>query len=174
MLARPLIAGLTVPKRLFAVLVLALCLLGATGIARAAQPVSAQQREAIEKNAALVQELLGKQAGIAFDYGPRSVEWIDGYISRIRRTMKDADRLSQVLGSYVGEAIRRRDGGRWVRERDGAVGLELVRGFVVYPLDKVAKHFANGEEDSVYALYQSVPPLLAAHRAGGLGAPRTR
>lgn len=157
-------------RRLLAILTLALgCLIGD---ARAAQPVSAQQQEAIEKNAALVQDLLGKQAGIAFDYGPGSVEWIDGYITRLRGTMKEPGRLPDVLGSYLGEAIRRRDGGRWVRERDGTVGLELTKGFVVYPLDKTAKHFANGEADSVYSLYQSIPALLAAQRSGQLGSGR--
>ena len=166
------LATRSLTARLLAVLVPALCLLGAMGGAFAAPGVSPRQREAIEKNAALVQELLGKQAGMPFDYGPRSVEWIDGYISRIRTTMKDTDRLSQVLGSYVGEAIRRRDGGRWVRERDGTIGLELAPEFVAYPFAKVAKHFANGEGDSVYSFYGLIPSLLATHRAAGSRAPR--
>ena len=159
------------PGRLAAALFL---VLGLAGGALAAQPISAQQQEAIAKNAVLVQQMLGERAGIAFDYGPASVEWLDGYISRIRGTTKEPGRLSQVLGSYLGEAIRRRDGGRWVRERDGEVGLELAKGFVVYPFAKVEKHFANGEGDSVLALYRSVPPLLAAHRGGGLRAPGSR
>lgn len=157
--------------RLLAILALALgCFAGES--ARAAQPISAGQQEAIAKNAALVQEILGKQAGIAFDYGPASVEWIDGYISRVRGTMKEPGRLPDVLGSYLGEAIRRRDGGRWVRESDGTVGLELAKGFVVYPLAKTAKHFANGEADSVFSLYQSIPALLAAQRSGQFGPAR--
>ena len=160
---------LIAPRLVLSAFVLVLAL---TGPARADRPISAQQQEAISKNAALVQEILGKQAGIAFDYGPASVEWIDGYISRIRTTMKEPGRLSDVLGSYVGEAIRRRDGGRWVRERDGTVGLELTKGFVVYPLTKVEKHFANGESDSVLALYRSIPALLAAQRSGQLGPAR--
>lgn len=158
-------------RRLLAVILLAL---GLAAPARATQPISAQQQEAVAKNAALVQQMLGERAGIAFDFGPASVEWMDGYISRIRGTTKEPGRLSQVLGSYLGEAIRRRDGGRWVRERDGEVGLELARGFVVYPFAKVEKHFANGEGDSVLALYRSIPPLHAAHRGGGLRAPGGR
>ena len=128
-------------------------------------PISAEQRAAIEGNVALVRDDFAKDVGIAFDFSRASLEYLDGFISRQHERGSDHGNLPQIFGSYLGECIRRRDGGQWVVEPEGAVGLEIEPDFTVYPLTKAGKHFANGEDDSILGLYDSIPALLAHHRS---------
>lgn len=128
----------------------------------------------IRGNAALVLEELGPISGIAFDYGPEAVAWVDGYIERQRERMTDAQAVASlvsVLGSYLGEAIIRATGGTWdVHERD-EIGVKFENGDWCFPFSKVAKQFACGTAESgesVLAFYNVSVGYIAG---GGLREP---
>jgi hypothetical protein len=132
----------------------------AASVETSASALSAEAREAIDKNSQLVRSRMPEVAGIPFEYDEASVEWLDGYINRMRDQFGDEPgRLSQVLASYIGESIRRRYGGRWV-DTEGSIGVEIRPDFIVFPFNKVDKQFENGPEDSVLSFYRSIPVLL--------------
>nr|MBP6750660.1 hypothetical protein [Xanthomonadaceae bacterium] len=119
-----------------------------------------EAQTAIDKNVELVRKTMPEVAGIPFDYDEASIEWLDGYINRMREEFDgDPGRLGQVLASYIGESIRRKYGGRWVEAEDG-IGVEIRPDFVAFPFNKVSKQFENGPEDSVLSFYQSIQVLL--------------
>lgn len=122
--------------------------------------LSAEVQEAIDKNSQLVRSRMPEVAGIPFEYDEASIEWLDGYINRMRDQLGDEPgRLSQVLASYIGESIRRKYGGRWV-DAEGSIGVEIRPDFIVFPFNKVDKQFENGPEDSALSFYRSIPVLL--------------
>lgn len=121
---------------------------------------SAEVQTAIDKNVELVRDTMPEVAGIPFEYDDASIEWLDGYINRMRKEFGDEPgRLAQVLASYIGESIRRNYGGRWVEAEDG-IGVEIRPDFIAFPFNKVSKQFSNGPEDSVFSFYRSIQPLL--------------
>ena len=65
-----------------------------------------------------------------------------------------------MAGSFLGEALVRQHGGRWVEDGHGW-GVELRPGAVAFPFAKARKHLEDGPEDSVLSFY-TVFPLLAA------------
>lgn len=143
----------------------------AASVETSTSALSAKAREAIEKNAALVRRTMPDVAGIPFEYDEASVEWLDGYIDRMRGQFGDEPgRLSQVLASYIGESIRHAYGGRWVDAEDG-IGIEIRPDFIVFPFNKVNKQFENGPEDSVLSFYQSIPALLEHARTAAPSSP---
>jgi hypothetical protein len=65
------------------------------------------------------------------------------------------------LGSFAGEVIRTSNGGHWEVSSSGSLPFSLSTTFrgsraTVNPLGKAIKRFANGEEDSVAFLVQTV------------------
>ncbi|MGJ7528406.1 hypothetical protein [Variovorax sp. GB1P17] len=126
--------------------------------------ITPAQIASIEANAKSVQDRLGPISGVDFNFTPESVKWLDGYIERTRSKIPDASGISQVLGSYLGEAMRRTYGCTWVGS-EGQVALQCEPEFIVFPFNKVAKQFANGGEDSIFSFYETAGILLAEHRA---------
>lgn len=120
----------------------------------------AAQIAAIEANAKLVQDRIGATSGVDFDFTPESVKWLDGFIERTRTGVTNPAGLTQVLGSYLGEAIRRKYNCTWMQ----GGSLQCDTGFFLHPFGKVAKQLANGSEDSIYSFYEVIPVLLAKHR----------
>lgn len=94
-------------------------------------------------------------------YDERSVEWLDGFIERQRERMEpeQASRLAQTLGCFLGECISRNFGGEWAETEYGPA-VVFADGNACYPLNKTAKHFANGAEDSVLSFYRTIPVLF--------------
>lgn len=126
--------------------------------------ITPAQLASIEANTKSVQDRLGPISGVDFNFTPESVKWLDGYIERTRTKVPDTSVLAQVLGSYLGEAIRREYGCAWIGD-EGQVALKCESGFVVFPFNKVAKQFANGGGDSIFSFYETTRILLAEHRA---------
>lgn len=60
------------------------------------------------------------------------------------------------LGSYVGETIRRNRGGEWVTddndpEGEISIAVQLERGTVFWPVQRVMRRVKNGNEESISA-----------------------
>jgi len=121
--------------------------------------------EMIERNAALVIESSRQQFGETLAYDQPSVEWLDGYIERLRQQSyadDDIDKLINVFGSFLGECIRHHYGGEWADEQNNWV-IRFDANNAAFPFNKVLKQFKNGSEagDSIASFYANIPILYA-------------
>ena len=127
-------------------------------------------QEMIRANAELVvSELRGASGMDDFGYNAESVRWLDGFIERQRvrpefAGEEAAGRMSQTLGSFLGECVIRCYGGEW-REVDGSWAVCFDGDNAAFPFNKVRKQFANGAGDGVLGWFESIP-LIFALRTG--------
>eukprot|EP00471_Norrisiella_sphaerica_P008702 CAMPEP_0184493824 /NCGR_PEP_ID=MMETSP0113_2-20130426/27040_1 /TAXON_ID=91329 /ORGANISM="Norrisiella sphaerica, Strain BC52" /LENGTH=112 /DNA_ID=CAMNT_0026879269 /DNA_START=385 /DNA_END=723 /DNA_ORIENTATION=- len=93
--------------------------------------------------------------GFKFAFDVESVGKIDEMIDRNRRTwMREGSgqRMMNMFGAYLGEAVINEYGGDWVE----GYGVEIEQGFVVNPFVIVGKRIANGIEEESCATYFSM------------------
>ncbi len=119
------------------------------------------QLKAIEENAELVINGVGRMCGVQLDYDEKSVEWLDGYIERNRKDFDEetVEKMTNILGSFLGECIRRNFGGEWKISENG-FGIIFDSKKAVYPFAKTEKHLRNGSEDSIVGLYKMIPVVF--------------
>ncbi|MBA4185711.1 MAG: hypothetical protein H0X49_17165 [Acidobacteria bacterium] len=119
------------------------------------------QLKAIEENAELVINGVGRMCGVQLDYDEKSVEWLDGYIERNRKDFDEetVEKMTNILGSFLGECIRRNFGGEWKISENG-FGIIFDSKNAVYPFAKTEKHLRNGSEDSIVGLYKMIPVVF--------------
>jgi hypothetical protein len=128
-------------------------------------------QEKIRANAETVVERLQEASGLEnFGYNAESVAWLDGFIERQRLrpefgSEEAAERMTQTLGSFVGECVISCYGGAW-REMEGSWAVDFGGGNAAFPFNKVRKHFANGGGDSVLGWFNSIPALFVRQQAG--------
>jgi len=120
--------------------------------------------ERIKANAAMAVEQLRPLSGIDFGYNPESVEWLQDYTEKLRQSGQLDELLKQkltdVLGSFLGECIIHCYGGTWT-ERDGVWYIVLDADHLVCPFAKVAKQMDNGLTDGVVPFFRTIAALLA-------------
>jgi len=127
-------------------------------------------REMISANAELVVGQLREASGMEdFGYNAESVAWLDGFIERQRvrpefAGVEAAERMSQTLGSFLGECVVRCYGGVWA-ELEGTWGVTFGGGNAAFPFNKVRKQFENGAEDSVLSWFETIPVIFARRQA---------
>ena len=121
---------------------------------------------------------------LALDYSDSSVELVEsmaaqlydtvprGMISRLFRkgpSAEDIDQVCKMLGEYIGEVIRKQNGGEWSFNEavvPGSLIIELRIGETqIFPPSKVSKRLANGSEDNLYSYYKVVTQDLIAGAA---------
>lgn len=114
--------------------------------------------EAIKANAALVLKTFEEQN---LDYNQESVAWLDGYIERNRLGWDEAsaEKLSGILGAFLGECIRLNYGGEWQMTEYG-LGISFSDGNAAFPFNKIRKQIENGSEDSIASFYDSISVLF--------------
>jgi hypothetical protein len=114
--------------------------------------------EAIKANAALVLKTFEEQN---LGYNEESVAWLDGYIERNRHDWDEAsaEKLSGILGSFLGECIRLNYGGEW-RMTEYGPGISFSGGNAAFPFNKIRKQIQNGSEDSIASFYNSISALF--------------
>ena len=119
------------------------------------------QLKAIEENAELVINAVGRTCEVQLDYDEKSVEWLDGYIERNRTDFAEEtiEKMTSIFGSFLGECIRRNFGGEWKTSENG-FGIFLSINDAVYPFAKTEKHLRNGSEDSILGLYKMIPVVF--------------
>lgn len=111
-------------------------------------------------NADLVVRTFRERMGVKLTFDQAGVEWIDGYINRVRGNFT-ADRRSglvDALGAFVGECIIRTFGGTWT-EVDGRWGVRVSDRLWACPDAKIEKQFANDSGDSVASFFRCIPVL---------------
>ncbi len=122
-------------------------------------------KEQIEANAEMVIQQLRPLSGIEFGYNRESVEWLEGYIERLRQSngLQDEatrEKLTSVFGSYLGECIVRCYGGRW-EQREGVWCIAFDSRNAAFPFAKVAKQMQNGLEDGMGSFFTLIPVVFA-------------
>jgi hypothetical protein len=121
--------------------------------------------EFIKANAEMVVQELGPLSGIDFGYTRESVEWLGGYIERLRNSGEfDSDqtrnKLTSVFGSFLGECIVRCYGGTWEQADDGVWCVAFSHDNMAFPFAKVAKQIDNGLEDGIASFFTAIPLLF--------------
>jgi hypothetical protein len=116
----------------------------------------------ISHNAATFIEVARSKLGVNLAYNEQSVAWVDGYIERNRQHLDERtlEALTNFIGPFLGECIRRRYGGRW-EQVDGRWAIRLDDKNAVFPVAKVEKQLRYGSGDSILSLYTAVPILFA-------------
>ncbi len=117
----------------------------------------------LRENAALVVKQAGTLTDFAFGYTPESLEWLDGFIERLRAGgMFDGtggiDGYLNVFGSYLGEAVIHAVGGTWKR-CDGDLGVTLPEGNWAFPFAKVEKLLRGEDGQSLRGFYEAALAL---------------
>lgn len=94
-------------------------------------------------------------------YNEESVAWADGFVERqrVRPELEDHTGLSNVVGCFLGECIRKNFGGEW-QETEYGFAMAFSDGNSCFPLNKAGKHFANGADDSILSFYKTIPLIF--------------
>lgn len=96
-----------------------------------------------------------KNAIPEFGYDEQSVQFLSEVITKEGSSYSEQARevLPSVYGSYLGVAIIKKYGGKWVNAEGIGYGVMIDANNIAFPFNKVSKHIKNGEEDSIYTLY---------------------
>jgi hypothetical protein len=120
--------------------------------------------EQIKANAELVIQELRPLSGIDFGYTRESVEWLEGYIERLRNSGEfESDELkhnlTNMFGCFLGECIVRCYGGSWIQQ-EGTWCVAFNDDNAACPFAKVAKQFQNGLDDGIASFFKVIPILF--------------
>jgi len=127
------------------------------------------------KSAAWIAEAL-KSSGYKADFSIQSLKEVDRFFDEHSRDGRPVpggllgEQLGSrlfALGAYVGEVIRRTNGGTWAgddADPKGEINIELVlpNGGRIWPVQRVMKRLQLGREEGIYAY-----GLGVGDRAGG-------
>jgi hypothetical protein len=121
--------------------------------------------ERIKANSEMVIQKLQPLSGIDFGYTQESVEWMEGYIERLREsgeleTVEMKDKLASVLGSFLGECIIRSYGGSWKEHESGMWCVAFNEKDMAFPFVKVLKQMDNGLEDGIASFFSAIPIIF--------------
>jgi len=104
------------------------------------------------------------QSGYKADFSLESLKQVDRFFEEqvTSGQPKPGGLLSQQLGArlfaigaYVGEVIRRQNGGEWQGDDNDPqaeinVAVRLKTGVILWPVQRVMKRFKNGSEDGIW------------------------
>lgn len=130
------------------------------------EPPEDEEESFIERIPELAEQWVtyGRIKGRTFDYDPATLESVDELISEEWSDTLPLfpDVTIAQLGSYVGETIRRKHGGKWAETEEAGVHLVGVdeRDFKAFPFTKARNRIHEGEGDSVAFFYRALVHLL--------------
>lgn len=119
-----------------------------------------QEYKEIAKN---VVSQMREELGVELKYDRESIEWLDGYINRIRPQLKKESYsgLAIALGAYLGQTIIATYGGAWgYFEKLDQWGVRFGDESGAFPFSKVYKQFEDGEFESVLSFFTALPLIL--------------
>ena len=121
--------------------------------------------EHIRANAEMIVKELRPLSGIDFGYTRESVEWLEGYIERLRNSgefesVEMKNKLTSVFGSFLGECIVRCYDGTWKQHEAGLWCVAFDDDNVAFPFAKVAKQMDNGLEDGIASFFRVIPTIF--------------
>jgi hypothetical protein len=134
--------------------------------------------EDIKAAAEMAVEQLRPLSGFDFGYTEQSVEWLEGYIERLRNSDEFASldaksSLIGVFGSFLGECIIRCYGGSWAKH-EGAWCVAFNSADMAFPFAKVAKQFDNGLSDGISSFFRLIPILFEGRASAQAPPPQKR
>src|SRR5262249_10646419 len=107
--------------------------------------------------------------GLRFDLSPASIEGLEDILTKLwdfnraaepgpKPTQEQIGRAVFMWGAYLGEAIRRRLGGKWVASAGPPARpvLQVTGQGIVDPLGKVNGRLFNGTEDNVHYYFKKL------------------
>jgi hypothetical protein len=111
------------------------------------------------------------QSGYKADFSLESLKQVDRFFEEqvVNGQPKPGGLLSQELGArlfaigaYVGEVIRRQNGGEWQSDDNDPraeinIAVRLKTGVILWPVQRVMKRFRNGAEDGIW-IYGAAAP----------------
>jgi len=114
------------------------------------------------------------QSGYKADFSLESLKQVDRFFEEqvTNGQPKPGGLLSQQLGArlfaigaYVGEVIRRQNGGEWQGDDNDPqteinIAVRLKTGVILWPVQRVMKRFKNGTEDGIW-IYGAAAPAPA-------------
>jgi hypothetical protein len=117
------------------------------------------------------------QSGYKADFSLESLKQVDRFFEEqvSNGQPKPGGLLSQQLGArlfaigaYVGEVIRRQNGGEWQGEDNDPqaeinIAVRLKTGVILWPVQRVMKRFKNGAEDGIW-IYGAAAPSPATRQ----------
>jgi hypothetical protein len=115
------------------------------------------------------------QHGVNLDFGPASIERLEGMLGSIHEghlknplTEKELSLQSIRWGAYIGEAIKRVRGGKWHRDSEkagrGAMPIVFDAANEAFPCSWAYKRIADGPDDNIVFKFQfSSDPNLRKH-----------
>jgi len=120
-----------------------------------------QQYKAIAEN--VVSQM--RELGVELNYDKQSIEWLDGYIERIRTELKQESYsgLATALGAYVGETIIAIYGGAWdYFQKLDQWGVRFDEKSGAFPMSKVYKQLEDGHDsgESILSFFTVLPIIL--------------
>jgi hypothetical protein len=121
--------------------------------------------EQIRANAEMVVQELRPLSGIDFGYTAESVEWLQGYIERLRTSgefdnVDVKNKLISVFGSFLGECVVRCHGGAWKLHESGVWCVAFNNEDMSFPFAKVAKQMDYGLEDGIASFFRVMPNIF--------------
>jgi hypothetical protein len=129
---------------------------------------SEEEIERIRQLAARVVVELKAVSGINFGFNRESVEWVEGFIERYRRSKpgnsEPPSGLVNSFGAFLGESIALSTNERWEWSSEvNAWGILFSNGNWVFPFAKVMKQFENGIEhgESIASFYDIAVDYVA-------------
>ena len=125
---------------------------------------STEIEQSLRANADLVLQELRQLSSIDFGYTKESVEWLEGYIERLRNSgefddVETRNKLISVFGCFLGECVIRCYGGEW-RQHEATWCVAFENGDMAFPFAKVAKQFDNGLMDGISSFLRVIPIIF--------------
>ena len=94
------------------------------------------------EDAQLVIDVLREKEQVRLDYSAASVSWLDAYIEQHRPALDAGDKrlLQEKFGAYLGETMRRANGGQWVIGSDDRWIIAFGEREKASPFEWIAEH----------------------------------
>jgi hypothetical protein len=124
--------------------------------------------ESIPRLAEMHRDLTRQRVSHPVEYDEAAFAQTDAFISEGWPDGKllMPDQTIAVIGSYVGESVRRTLGGTWGYTEARGFHLDGVGGGAqIYPFAKVAKRFENGMDDSLATYYAALKQIILQEQA---------
>ena len=100
-----------------------------------------------------------KEYGVKeFGYDEASIKILSDIITSERTNYSENSKkiLPNLWGAYLGNAIIKNFGGKWVvYDNQYVVLVGVEKPHICFPIQKVKRHILNGEIDSIYGFYLS-------------------
>jgi hypothetical protein len=98
----------------------------------------------IHSRTRVLREGLAEVRKAPIDLDIESIQWVEGYLDKLRGKPELADRFAELVGCYLGDAIIAVSDGEWRFDDRGNLGVQFGNGIICFPFNKAAKLAKDG------------------------------